>query len=217
MRKNNLDVPKPAISRLSCAIYTRKSTEEGLDQEFNSLDAHRSANRLIQPKLLDVILLLFELSEMAFLILDQPLKELFRPGVLVRAAVQRRLIVIPSASLFHRHCLCEHLCRLRDLFHGLRGSHVDIALEKEDPVRQGFHMSHFLNRRPFGGNLGYGNRFAILAQIACKGYSLATCFREVSEILIGNFEDFCFADKNVFAPSLNTGGQIGRASCRERV
>lgn len=23
-----------------CAIYTRKSTEEGLDQEFNSLDAH---------------------------------------------------------------------------------------------------------------------------------------------------------------------------------
>src|SRR3984885_16065395 len=24
-----------------CAIYTRKSTEEGLDQEFNSLDAQR--------------------------------------------------------------------------------------------------------------------------------------------------------------------------------
>src|SRR5437762_10256992 len=26
---------------LRCAIYTRKSTEEGLDQEFNSLDAQR--------------------------------------------------------------------------------------------------------------------------------------------------------------------------------
>ena len=26
-----------------CAIYTRKSTEEGLDQEFNSLDAQRAA------------------------------------------------------------------------------------------------------------------------------------------------------------------------------
>ena len=26
-----------------CAIYTRKSTEEGLDQEFNSLDAQREA------------------------------------------------------------------------------------------------------------------------------------------------------------------------------
>ncbi len=46
MRKNNLDAPKPAITRLRCAIYTRKSTEEGLDQEFNSLDAQREAARL---------------------------------------------------------------------------------------------------------------------------------------------------------------------------
>lgn len=29
--------------RLRCAVYTRKSTEEGLDQEFNSLDAQREA------------------------------------------------------------------------------------------------------------------------------------------------------------------------------
>src|SRR6195952_2096036 len=29
--------------RTRCAIYTRKSTEEGLDQEFNSLDAQREA------------------------------------------------------------------------------------------------------------------------------------------------------------------------------
>ena len=28
---------------LRCAIYTRKSTEEGLDQEFNSLDAQRES------------------------------------------------------------------------------------------------------------------------------------------------------------------------------
>ena len=26
-----------------CAIYTRKSTDEGLDQEFNSLDAQRES------------------------------------------------------------------------------------------------------------------------------------------------------------------------------
>lgn len=32
---------KPEIKR--CAVYTRKSTEEGLDQEFNSLDAQREA------------------------------------------------------------------------------------------------------------------------------------------------------------------------------
>jgi site-specific DNA recombinase len=31
------------IRRLRCAIYTRKSTEEGLEQEFNSLDAQREA------------------------------------------------------------------------------------------------------------------------------------------------------------------------------
>ena len=36
--------PPPARpSRLRCAIYTRKSTEEGLEQEFNSLDAQREA------------------------------------------------------------------------------------------------------------------------------------------------------------------------------
>src|SRR5260370_22232433 len=28
---------------MRCAIYTRKSTEEGLDQEFNSLDAQRES------------------------------------------------------------------------------------------------------------------------------------------------------------------------------
>ncbi len=31
------------MSRLRCAIYTRKSTEEGLDQQFNSLEAQREA------------------------------------------------------------------------------------------------------------------------------------------------------------------------------
>jgi DNA invertase Pin-like site-specific DNA recombinase len=29
--------------RIKCAIYTRKSSEEGLDQSFNSLDAQREA------------------------------------------------------------------------------------------------------------------------------------------------------------------------------
>ena len=33
----------PAMSRKRCAIYTRKSTDEGLDQSFNSLDAQREA------------------------------------------------------------------------------------------------------------------------------------------------------------------------------
>lgn len=33
----------PQVKRLRCAIYTRKSTEEGLEQAFNSLDAQREA------------------------------------------------------------------------------------------------------------------------------------------------------------------------------
>jgi site-specific DNA recombinase len=33
----------PVIRKLRCAVYTRKSTEEGLEQEFNSLDAQREA------------------------------------------------------------------------------------------------------------------------------------------------------------------------------
>jgi DNA invertase Pin-like site-specific DNA recombinase len=34
---------KTPTRKLRCAVYTRKSTEEGLDQEFNSLDAQRDA------------------------------------------------------------------------------------------------------------------------------------------------------------------------------
>ncbi len=32
-----------ARAKFRCAIYTRKSSEEGLEQEFNSLDAQREA------------------------------------------------------------------------------------------------------------------------------------------------------------------------------
>jgi len=35
--------PSTVTPRIRCAIYTRKSTEEGLEQEFNSLDAQREA------------------------------------------------------------------------------------------------------------------------------------------------------------------------------
>jgi site-specific DNA recombinase len=34
---------KPVVRKVRCAVYTRKSTEEGLEQEFNSLDAQREA------------------------------------------------------------------------------------------------------------------------------------------------------------------------------
>src|SRR6187549_2061672 len=34
---------KKGRQRLRCAIYTRKSTEEGLEQDYNTLDAQRDA------------------------------------------------------------------------------------------------------------------------------------------------------------------------------
>ena len=38
--KNGSSGPVPVVH---CAIYARKSTDEGLEQEFNSLDAQREA------------------------------------------------------------------------------------------------------------------------------------------------------------------------------
>lgn len=43
MRKTR-EIPRPnGVAIVRCAIYTRKSSEEGLEQEFNSLDAQREA------------------------------------------------------------------------------------------------------------------------------------------------------------------------------
>ena len=44
MRNTTTRVATPGPTTLRCAIYTRKSTEEGLEQEFNSLDAQREAS-----------------------------------------------------------------------------------------------------------------------------------------------------------------------------
>ena len=35
--------PRATLQLVRCAVYTRKSTEEGLEQEFNSLDAQRES------------------------------------------------------------------------------------------------------------------------------------------------------------------------------
>ena len=43
LRPGRSGVEEPPCSVLRCAIYTRKSTEEGLQQEFNTLDAQREA------------------------------------------------------------------------------------------------------------------------------------------------------------------------------
>ena len=35
--------------KVRCAIYTRKSTDEGLDREFNTLDAQREPPKATSP------------------------------------------------------------------------------------------------------------------------------------------------------------------------
>ena len=35
--------PAATVRKFRCAVYTRKSSEEGLEMEFNSLDAQRDA------------------------------------------------------------------------------------------------------------------------------------------------------------------------------
>ena len=42
-RKPTTTVLPASVQKRRCAIYTRKSSEEGLDMEFNSLDAQREA------------------------------------------------------------------------------------------------------------------------------------------------------------------------------
>ena len=43
MNTNDRAGPRATLPLVRCAVYTRKSTEEGLEQEFNSLDAQREA------------------------------------------------------------------------------------------------------------------------------------------------------------------------------
>lgn len=48
---DNSNVAPGKNKTLRCAIYTRKSHEEGLEQEFNSLDAQReSAEHYIEAQ-----------------------------------------------------------------------------------------------------------------------------------------------------------------------
>ena len=43
MRTSRTPQPADTFKATRCAVYTRKSTEEGLQQEFNTLDAQRES------------------------------------------------------------------------------------------------------------------------------------------------------------------------------
>jgi hypothetical protein len=48
-RKPSTELAMPAtVRKIRAAVYTRKSSEEGLDMEFNSLDAQRGASKRLR-------------------------------------------------------------------------------------------------------------------------------------------------------------------------
>lgn len=49
LKRNNGNGNVKSNRPVRCAIYTRKSTNEGLDQDFNTLDAQREAAEAILP------------------------------------------------------------------------------------------------------------------------------------------------------------------------
>jgi site-specific DNA recombinase len=78
---------KPVVRKLRCAVYTRKSTEEGLDQEFNSLHAQRESceNYIASQK-----------AEGWLLVSDRYDDGGYSGGTLERPALQRLLMDIES-------------------------------------------------------------------------------------------------------------------------
>jgi DNA invertase Pin-like site-specific DNA recombinase len=82
--------PKPIARKLRCAVYTRKSTEEGLDMEFNSLDAQRDACEAYVAS---------QRAEGWLLVRDRYDDGGYSGGTLERPALKRLLVDIATGSI----------------------------------------------------------------------------------------------------------------------
>src|SRR5918994_1066930 len=81
MKSSTAKKPDP-VRKLRCAVYTRKSSQEGLDQEFNSLDAQRESCEAYVAS---------QKAEGWMLVLDRYDDGGFSGGTLERTALQRLL------------------------------------------------------------------------------------------------------------------------------
>ena len=78
------------VKRVRCAIYTRKSSEEGLDQNFNSLDAQREASEAFVKSQ----------AELGWRVLPQKYDDGgFSGGTLERPALRRLLTAIDERRI----------------------------------------------------------------------------------------------------------------------
>ena len=78
------------IRKLRCAVYTRKSTEEGLQMEFNSLDAQREASEAYIAS---------QKSEGWVELADRYDDGVFSGGTLERPALKRLLVDIDDGRI----------------------------------------------------------------------------------------------------------------------
>ena len=101
--------------RLRCAIYTRKSSEEGLEQEFNSLHAQREACEAYIAS---------QRSEGWVLVRDQYDDGGISGGTLDRPALQRLLADIEAVI---RRFVRRHLAQLEDCYVKELAAHPDLA------------------------------------------------------------------------------------------
>ena len=81
---------KPVARKLRCAVYTRKSSEEGLDMEFNSLDAQRESCEAYVAS---------QKAEGWLLVPDRYDDGGFSGGTLARPALQRLLADIQTGRI----------------------------------------------------------------------------------------------------------------------
>ncbi|MBF0341071.1 MAG: recombinase family protein [Magnetococcales bacterium] len=85
-----MNIKKPETPKVRCAIYTRKSTDEGLDMEFNSLDAQRESCEAYIAS---------QKSEGWFLVADRYDDGGFSGGSLERPALKRLMIDIEAGKI----------------------------------------------------------------------------------------------------------------------
>src|SRR6195256_5927718 len=89
MTRKQPDKPSP-LQKLRCAVYTRKSSEEGLEMEFNSLDAQRDACEAYVAS---------QRAEGWILVPDRYDDGGFSGGTLERPALKRLLVDIEASQV----------------------------------------------------------------------------------------------------------------------
>ena len=116
----------PVVRKVRCAVYTRKSTGEGLDKEFNSLDAQRESCEAYVTS---------QRAEGWVLVPDRYDDGGISGGTLERPALQRllrdieagRVDVIVVYKIDRLSCSLMHFARLVEVFDARNVTFVSVT------------------------------------------------------------------------------------------